>query len=326
MSTAIEKVQKTKVLTSTAIAEHLIAEIQEVQKAIQFATQKANFYGRLCLFCNFGIGIFAFIAFWALQSVTNLALSSLFLRFVLFSLFLVLVFTILRIAFEILRRNYEDVIVTVPEYRCELAKYVLGVLGRDMDKYGMLDLCLKFKIDNSVVYTGLHPSKSGWRIDFYADDFLQVKGKLMDGTEFFIQFTERMREKKGKNINGKFRIKRVNKGMMISINLHTKESVYGNLLRFRKAYRHPDRNNQLIKIWQGGYLHSLKFKPNSLRLKVGLPQALPLRYTPTVAFGANTRVERQMEQLADVQKTFTSAMLSAYQVLNLARLLHQQAV
>jgi hypothetical protein len=321
MSINLEKIQQTGRFQSTAIPEQLVLELKQLDMFNAEVKRKVAFYGRLATGYTLGAVLSGVLFLFGPIFLGFLAPAFL-LRLLPFFGFLGVVLTIMAFVFGSIRGRFKG--LELAEYRYELAKFVVEILGRDLDKYAMLSLSLSFKPNDRVEHTVPHPRKSGWRIDFFSDVFLQVEGKFLDGTEFVIKFTELMREKKGRNINGKFRVKPVNKGMHISILLRVKGSVYGDLSRFDGAFDSRVTSSKLLRFAQGGILRKLKLKGKVLQLVVALPEASPLRFAPSVFMGGKSQTTLQMGQVKDVQRVFSCALLNSYQILNLARLLEKE--
>lgn len=321
MRANIDQIQKQGFFISTAIADQVLLQLNQLDNFNQAVQKKKQFYGKITLaYCIGGVisgGLFFF---------APLLFGGLVNRLVPFFGFLLVICVVGIVVFSTIANRFQK--LTLPTYRYELAKSTIDVLGRDMDKYSMVSLSLGFQSDSRPVHTTTHPRKSGWRIDSYCDQFLKLDGKFQDGTIFSIKFQERVREKKGRNINGKFRVKPVNKGMDIIINLRVRRPVYGSLTKFQTVFSEGETaiNAHRLLNLPKNVLKKLKFKGQTLILVINIADATPLRWAQPVAMGANKQLSLQMSQIKMVHQIFVTALLSCYQILNLSRMIKEEAI
>jgi hypothetical protein len=75
--------------------------------------------------------------------------------------------------------------------RYEMVHGVLGMVGRDMDKDQKVNIRLDLRTpqhDSKYVAEGV---RGRWTVKFYSDPWLQMRGKLLDGTVFDIYIVEK---------------------------------------------------------------------------------------------------------------------------------------
>jgi hypothetical protein len=319
MTVNITQIQKQGYFVSAAIPEQLTLQLKELENFNQIAQQKKRFYGNFTR--GYAIGALVSIGLFLFgPAIFRGAI----IRLIPFFGFLAIACMIGAIVFSFIAGRWRT--LELPAYRYELAKSVIDILARDMDNYSMLSLSLSFSTNSRPDHTTTHPRKPGWRIDSYFDQFLKLDGKFQDGTQFSIRFTERMKEKKGRNINGKFRVKPVNKGMEICIRLRARRSLYGDLSRFAPLFGQGSKSVNVYKLLNlsRDTLKKVKVKGQSLIIVVAVPEATPLRLgQPTINL-AGRSVSVQISQLELVQTTFVTALLAGYQILNLARRVKEQ--
>jgi hypothetical protein len=319
MTVDIAQIQKQGFFVLAAIPDQLLLQIKELDNFNQIAQKKKRFYDNIVLAYTLVDIILGVLVFFIMPLFGPRGS-----RLVPFFFFLLILCVFGTIIFSFIAGRWQK--KELPTYRHTLARSVINILARDMDNYGMLSLSLSFVNDSRPDHTTTHPRKPGWRIDSYFDQFLKLDGKFQDGTQFSIRFTERMKEKKGRNINGKFRVKPVNKGMEICIRLRARRSLYGDLSRFAPLFGQGSKSVNVYKLLNlsRDTLKKVKVKGQSLIIVVAVPEATPLRLgQPTINL-AGRSVSVQISQLELVQTTFVTALLAGYQILNLARRVKEQ--
>lgn len=191
----------------------------------------------------------------------------------------------------------------IPNYRYRLLQKILGMLERDMEADGTLqvDLVLSPPKDaRKKVQTTPHPHRRGWKIDHYRDPWLRVQGTFLDGTEFVLDSTElyitQYGWKRSRSGKSKYKSKSKPKGFELGLVLDCSKRKYRALSVLRQDAEGAVQLPQSVRL---------------KRLKTDEDRLYVMAKTPPwgdTEGGINS-----------LYQTVTMMFLSLYQVLNLAR-------
>lgn len=191
----------------------------------------------------------------------------------------------------------------LPNDRYVLLQTLLELLSRDAEPEALFQVNLVLSQPTSPhkkQSTEPHPHRSGWKIDRFEDEWLQVQGSLLDGNELALYAMERCITqygwKRGRSGKSKYKTKTKSKGQDLTLNLTFSRRKYGAIaLLSREA-------EAAIRLPAGVQLKRLKLDDHHISLSVKVP-----------AQPADRPISQQMHQ------TITLMFLSLYQILNLAR-------
>lgn len=180
---------------------------------------------------------------------------------------------------------------------------ILDMLDRDSQSASKFNVVLACTSDSDPlkqIETRLDPYRDRWKIDFIRDNWLNLKGELIDGTQFQLSITDLSVSKYGwkRSRSGKSKFKRKNKdkGTEIGLSLQFSRKRYGAIQVLQ------DEIQGAIQLPQNAQLKRIKASDRNLSFNVRMEKA-----PPTV-----------------LQTPIVQMFLSAYQVLNLAKKLSQQ--
>jgi hypothetical protein len=169
-----------------------------------------------------------------------------------------------------------------------------------------------------------HPSKfqndsrtrTGWQVKHYVDPWLSFQGRLLDGTHFRLDMTERidMRSRTKRNARGK--TKHQNRRVadaLVRVRLRVKPERYQHLGRL------GSRAEGAVQLLEGTRIRDLSVDPDRIDL------TLVVDFSWILAEPAPRRFYTQPEEVNGVRVVAT-AFLSLYQILNLSRALDKKAV
>ena len=192
----------------------------------------------------------------------------------------------------------------IDSYRYQISKKIVELLNRDIQENTNLITEIDFnKPINEQKQIDIidHPLRSGWKIKIYQDPWFNIRGELSDRTKFRFNITENHRNVSGwkRSRSGKRKHKSKNKfkGSELTLQLRYPSRKYGAVQVLKKDAI------KAIKLPDTAKLKNFKITEKSILIKVYLPSK-----TIKLTHG-----------------TFTSMLLSCYQVLNLARLLSKTA-
>src|SRR6476646_2903957 len=114
--------------------------------------------------------------------------------------------------------------LNVANYRYEIAKKLLQMLARDISEVEPIDFTLVLSKPNQKekqTYTAPHPYRSGWKIDFFQDVWLQVQSEFLDSNKFLFTATEVAQTQYGwkRSSSGKSKYKSKSKSKRLELNL-----------------------------------------------------------------------------------------------------------
>jgi hypothetical protein len=197
--------------------------------------------------------------------------------------------------------------LNIPNYRYELARKVVLMLSRDMDKSLTASLSVDFNSnmqERKVVQTLAHPHRSGWKIKKFQDCWLQFGGELLDQTVFKLTIMESNQVVSGykRSASGKSKYKSKTKGKGVDINLVLKYSPR----KYAAIKLLQDDVNTAIQLPQAATLKQVRITDKNI--------ALSVKASPAIA----ANVESFYQIIAMM-------FLSCYHILNLARILSKKS-
>lgn len=83
--------------------------------------------------------------------------------------------------------------LSISNIRYELPKQVLAMLNRDNKGNINVDICIDFRLPTNpqkLMRSGLHPYRSGWKFQLFADRWFGLSGELCDRTRFILKITD----------------------------------------------------------------------------------------------------------------------------------------
>ncbi|MBW4521584.1 MAG: hypothetical protein KME16_18040 [Scytolyngbya sp. HA4215-MV1] len=280
--------QKKLQYQSTASAQRLMADLEDIAKIDQFAEQEKARQNKVL--------IAAFITLFV----------SIFLTIVLPPLgILLLIGSIVTTVYAGIRLSQLNRI-DLANYRYGLVQKLLGMLSRDLPENA--NLSLKLILDKPTekrkkLGTVPHPHRQGWKIDQFRDPWLTLRGRLLDGTRFLITATELHQTahgwKRGSSGKNKYKTKPKTKGSELGLTLIYPRRKYGAI--------------QVLERDAMGAIHL----PNGVRLKQWKMTGKALR------LGVKTPPDPTASDQG-LYNTLTMMFLSLYQILNLARTLSKK--
>lgn len=178
--------------------------------------------------------------------------------------------------------------------RYELPKQVLAMLNRNNQKNTNVDICIDFRLPTNqqkLMRRGLHPYRTGWRFQLFADRWLGLSGELLDRTRFILKITDFHRLDAGwEHSDGK--------GKYI-----TQTKFKGRTVQLRLKY--PQRKPGAIKLLRQDTLDAVK-----------LPRLAQIKGLKVTDKMMTLNVKITSEEQDTLYKTIVAMFLSLYQVLN----------
>ena len=184
--------------------------------------------------------------------------------------------------------------------RYELPQKILSMVNRDRTPNSNVKIRIHFTPAGKMgkkIQTLPHPSKRGWKLDIFEDQWLTLEGKFLDSTNFFLSVTELNRTAYGQNPRGKSKSKNKLKGTEINLKLSFPGKKYGSIHVIQKAAP------EAVKLPQKVNLKRMKVTPKAIDLTVNTPHFL---------------------KQEEMYQTITMMFLSLYQILNFAKMLSKR--
>jgi len=268
----------------------IFKDLKELAEIKQLAEQKAAY------FSSFGCGVILLIMFAIFvffSAVTSFKKTGTSFGFIMF------VILMIPIIFFAVKLSYYNKL-KLREERCELPKKILSMVNRDRTPKSNVKILIHFTPAGKMgkkIQTLRHPSKRGWKLDIFEDQWLTLEGKFLDSTNFFLTVTELNRTAYGQNPRGKSKSKNKLKGTEINLKLSFPSKKYGSIHVIQKAAP------SAVKLPEDVNLKRMKVTPKAIDLTVKTP---------------NYFNQKEMYQ------TITMMFLSLYQILNFAKLLSRK--
>ncbi len=300
MAIDLKKFRKTLVYQLSANIRKIYSDLNEIRKIDQQAQKEQDHFGKLgWQYCVGGI----------LLGLLWLIISNSYLAFFVLIRPVILIITLILGLFAIYYWIQSETHgrLNLPDYRYELARKVVLMLSRDMDKSLTASLSVDFNSGmqkRKVVQTLAHPRRSGWKIKKFQDCWLQFGGELLDKTAFKLTVTESNQVVDGykRSASGKSKYKSKTKGKGVDINLILKYSPR----KYAAIKLLQDDVNAAIQLPQIATLKQVRITDKNI--------ALSVKASPAIA--AN---------LESLYKIIMMMFLSCYQILNLARILSKKS-
>ncbi|MDY6782325.1 MAG: hypothetical protein SW833_07205 [Cyanobacteriota bacterium] len=300
MSINIEQFQKTWTYRTTASVRGLRKAIRQIVEFERFHEAEKN-RGTRVAYIGLIFIIFGFIIIGSTGSVADLPIASFLMPFGV-SLAILGLGTMIWGSFHWVGHSIFD--LSPRRYRYESLQNLLEIWQKDLKLSHKLKVSLDLqKQDDKSKFQKQepYPNHKDGKIDVYRDEWLKAKGQFLDETKFFLQVTERYQVRSWTNANGRNRVRPVSKGFEIILKLNYLPQRYPNLPRL------ADRAHSAIKLPATVELKRLKIADERLKIKVKVP---PIPETDSL----NSLL------FQSIVLTF----MSAYQVLNLARVANRQ--
>lgn len=202
--------------------------------------------------------------------------------------------------------------LNLPNYRYEMAAKIFSLLSRDMDRTSRANLKILFKkkVDRPT-HTIPFSRRPDWKIDICDNEWLKIKGPLLNGDWIQISLTERYRKRYGKNINGKLREKYQQRGLEIKLGIRLSGRGRQELAQL------GSQATQMVRLPSGVELKQLTLSPDLLKMKVAVPQWLGGPRSVSMIWPQDP----PEESIYQVQRVVMMMLLSAFQILNFSSVL-----
>jgi hypothetical protein len=279
----------------------IFKDLKELAEIKQLAEQKVAYFSTLVFWSGLGIvliiigGFFIiglFVVF--LKSLTTL----LGLGFYILAVLLLPVLIVVTI-FCSVKWNYYHTL-KLRDARYELSKKIVSMVNRDITPNSNVKIRIHFTPAGKMgkkIQTLPHPSKRGWKLDIFEDQWLTLEGNFLDSTNFFLTVTEFNRRAYGRNARGKSKSKNKPKGIEINLKLSFPSKKYGSIHVIQKAAP------EAVKLPEEVNLKRMKVTGKAIDLTVNTPYFF---------------------NQEEMYQTITMMFLSLYQVLNFAKLLSRK--
>lgn len=292
------KFRKNLSYTAKANVSTVIADLQEIAGIDQLAELQQTKYAKRALdYCYGIIGCFVlgFILLFLIARIPILVLG-------IFALFLGIVVLTIAIIYELFKK-FKVGRLNIINYRYEVTQRIVQMLARDMDVASEIEIQLSFKQTKNKenkTETIPHPNKRDWKIDKYQNEWLRLKGQLLDKTRFLLTATQGSKTqygwKRGLSGKSKYKTKSNDVGLDVILTLNYPQRRYGAI----KILQNEVSN--AVKLPNLSYMRNVKVTEKAMHLSV--------RIAPQVA-----------DNEQEIYQTITMMFLSLYQVLNLAKVL-----
>jgi hypothetical protein len=269
----------------------IFKDLKEIAEIKQLAEQKVAYFSKLAGWSGLGIVLIIIIGlfFPSLNTWTSLRGLGFFLLAVL----------IVAAIFCTVKQSYYNKL-KLRDDRYELCKKILSMVNRDRTPNSNVKILIDFTPAGKMgkkIQTLPHPSKRGWKLDIFEDQWLTLEGKFLDSTNFFLTVTELNRRAYGTNARGKSKSKNKPKGTEINLKLSFPSKKYGSIHVIQKAAP------EAVKLPEQVNLKRMKVTPKAIDLTVNTPDSF---------------------KKEEMYQTITMMFLSLYQILNFAKLLSRK--
>ena len=286
MAVELASLRKNLIYRTNATTEQILRDLEEITALDLMAEKQQVRYRNLLI----GFGIAAFVSVF----IPGLGI------------ILCPVLAIAAVIFGILMARKGR--LNVANYRYAIAKKVLQMLARDISEVEPIDFTLVLSKPNQKekqTHTAPHPYRSGWKIDFFRDVWLQAHSEFLDGNKFVFTATEIAQTQYGwkRSSSGKSKYKSKTKSKRLELNLDLDYS----LKRYGAVPVLRDEARGAIQLPPGVILKRLDIDEKDVHLVVRTPP-----WT-------------QLEQVDGLYQAIAMMFLSVYQVLNLARVISKKA-
>ncbi len=291
MAVNLETFAKDLTYQANTSVRQIFKDLKELAEIKQLAEQKAAYFRKLAIWSWLGIVLiiiiglfFPFLNSW--RSLRGLG-------------FFLLAVLIVSAIFCSVKWNYYHRLKLRNE-RCELPKKIVSMVNRDRTPKSNVKIGIHFTPAGKMgkkIQTLPHPSKRGWKLDIFEDQWLTLEGKFLDSTNFSLTLTDLNRRAYGTNARGKSKSKNKPKGTEINLKLSFPRKKYGSIHVIQKAAP------EAVKLPEEVNLKRMKVTPKAIDLTVNTPY---------------------FSNYPEMYQTITMMFLSLYQILNFAKLLSRK--
>jgi hypothetical protein len=303
MPIELQELRKQLIYEDTALLDSITTDLDDIAALSQLAHIRQKKFGNQAFYYFIGAAALGFINF----SLSTAGMTSTFLTVVVTGLNIGLAGLILACIYAIFMRSKFGRL-NLLNYRYALTQQVIEMLKRDLDVTNLIYLKLSFQKGTKNEYktnTIPHPYKTGWNIDIYQNEWLNIKGRFLDKTRFRLTITELCKKQYGwkRSSSGKNKYKSKIKSGGLDINLHLS---------------YPTKRYGAIKILQNEVEEAIKLPPFATVRNLNVTDKsmnFIVRISPQVS-----------ENPSEIYQTVVAMFLSLYQVLNLAKMLSEEKV
>jgi hypothetical protein len=179
----------------------IFKDLKELAEIKQLAEQKAAYFSTWGLR---GVGLILFAIFMWFFALTNFLTD-----WMSFGFFMFVILLIIATIFCSVKWNYYQKL-KLRDDRYELSKKILSMVNRDRTPKSNVKILIHFTPAGKMgkkIQTLPHPSKRGWKLDIFEDQWLTLEGKFLDSTNFFLTVTELNRRAYGRMLEESRRAK-----------------------------------------------------------------------------------------------------------------------
>jgi hypothetical protein len=309
MSINLEIFRKTLIYEMTAPVSPILEDLEQIAVIDRAAEAQQNKFRQLRNKFLTGMGISILVAFISIFLLSQGSGSIAIIGFLLLGLGILgfIAFLIAAIYAESKKSFHGR--FNLPNQRYELLKQVLQMVVRDMEPAAEVSVRLVLSPPsqkNKLIQTVPHRYKTGFKVDFYQDEWLTVNGNFLDKTEFLLTTTECNQTaygwKRSSSGKSKYKTKSKPQGLEVDLKLNYPLRRYGAI----KVVK--EQAVEAVKLPEKVQLKNLKITDKDIRLSVKIPPFKP---------SENWNQE-------NLYQTITMMFLSLYQVLNLSRILSKK--
>ncbi|AKJ01129.1 hypothetical protein ATI61_114162 [Archangium gephyra] len=223
----------------------------------------------------------------------------------------------------ILRSRYQR--LNLENRRYELTWRVVWLLQADIspDEPVTLELDLR-PATHSDKYQNEGSTRSGWTVKHYLDPWLSLQGRLLDGTHFRLEMTERVQLRNRTKTNARGKMKSKSKQLsaaFLRVRLRVKPERYQHLERLGSSARGA------VQMITGTQIKNLTVEADRVDMTLHLRIPWVAGHSEPPPSPGSSPGNRSTEAAPlNGQRVVATALLSLYQILNLSRALDKKAV
>jgi|OM-RGC.v1.005621253 hypothetical protein len=303
MPIELRQLRQKLIYEDTAGFDSITTDLDDIAALSQLAEIKQKKFGNQAKYYFVCAAVLGLVTF----SISSVTIASGFLNIAVFLLYVGLVSLIIAGIYALFRM-FKFQRLNLINYRHNLIRQVMQMLGRDLEDTHSIYLKLSFQKGEKKEYktnTLAHPYKSGWKIDIFENQWLNIKGRFLDKTRFVLTITELSKRqygwKRSSSGKNKYKSKVKSGGLEVNLYLTYSQRRYGAVKLLQNDVR------DAIKIPLFSKLRGLKVTDRNMNLTV--------RISPRVA-----------QSQEEIYQTIVAMFLSLYQVLNLAKMLSKEIV
>ncbi|MCG6137785.1 MAG: hypothetical protein MET45_24645 [Nostoc sp. LLA-1] len=274
----------------------ITTDLNDLVALSQLAEIRKNKHGKKAIYYFVGAAVLGVLSL----IVSSLSILSLLLKLGCIGLAIAWVYSLVMMS-KFARLN-------ILNYRYNVTKQILDMLARDLDEMADFYLKLSFQNDETnenKINTIPHPYRTGWKIDIYQNQWLNIQGIFLDKTRFKLTTMGLTKKqygwKRGRSGKSKYKSKVKSVGLDINLSLTYPQRRYGAVKILKNEIR------DAIKLPYVAVMRNLKITDKAMHLMVRIPP-------------------NQSEIQEDIYQTIVAMFLSLYQILNLAKMLSQEKV